>query len=547
VLNKEFDSKREDMLSYLENNVYGKWRTGEKVSYEKLEDNKLKITVEANGRTAAFEAGYLLPEKTEERHCGKFPFFICLHPIMDYMAAIEKGYAYFYLNSLQVASDDYKHNGAFYELYPYTEEADSQTGVLMAWGWAASKLLDAVYNGLGRELNLDCANSLVTGVSRWGKAVAVLGVFDKRFRMIIPACSGAGGLALYSYKSTGRSYDLTMVGGPADYVYGENEPLSCLQSDGERGWFVDKFLDYKSEADFPYDQDILPKLAAGGNRSYFIVAAHMGEDWVNAPSMWECYLLAKDYYESELLGNRLFTNFHKAGHAVLAEDFEKITAAFDSLYYQDWWIEKYKLLEEYRQANKSVKKGGVVFTGSSLMEMFPVEKFAKEDGLELNIYNRAVSGYVTDDLMAVLDLCVIEPEPSKIYINIGTNDLSNDLLSLEEVMAKYETILTEIISKLPKATITLMAYYPINFSAAIDKGMERTLTIRSNEKILAANERVKALAAKLGLRYIDVNAPLTDADGNLKKEFCIDGMHITEEGYRSIWPLIIEDLRNICI
>lgn len=333
MFNKQFEQNRENMLSYLEDTVYGKWRSGEKVSYEIVDGEKLIITVSTNGRTASFEASYYCPEAVSEHHHEGFPFFICMHPIMDYRTAVECGYACFFLNSLQVASDDYRHNGAFYELYPYTEQPETQTGVLMAWGWGASKLLDAIYNGLGDELGLDCDRSLVTGVSRWGKAVAVLGVFENRFKMVIPACSGAGGLALYSYKSTGKSYDMTALGGPKDYTYGENEPLSCLQSDGERGWFVDRFLDYKSEEDFPYDQDILPKLAAGADRSYFIVAAYMGEDWVNAPSMWECYLSAKEYYEGEHMGDRLFTSFHKQGHAVLSEDFVKIIDAFEKLYY----------------------------------------------------------------------------------------------------------------------------------------------------------------------------------------------------------------------
>lgn len=38
------------------------------------------------------------------------------------------------------------------------------------------------------------------------------------------------------------------------------------------------------------------------------------------------------------------------------------------------------------------------------------------------------------------------------------------------------------------------------------------------------------------LEHIDVNAPLKDAQGSLKAEYTVEGMHITEEGYRSIFP-----------
>ena len=35
-----------------------------------------------------------------------------------------------------------------------------------------------------------------------------------------------------------------------------------------------------------------------------------------------------------------------------------------------------------------------------------------------------------------------------------------------------------------------------------------------------------------------INAPLTDDQGRLKAEYTIEGMHIYEEGYRAIWPLV---------
>lgn len=37
-------------------------------------------------------------------------------------------------------------------------------------------------------------------------------------------------------------------------------------------------------------------------------------------------------------------------------------------------------VENYRKQNKSAEYGQVVFTGSSLMEMFPINKFLDENG-----------------------------------------------------------------------------------------------------------------------------------------------------------------------
>lgn len=340
------------MRSFYENQMYGKWCDGESVSFQHLpkpdklpepkpgfffptdfEDaDKIRICVsESNGRSGSFDANFFLP-KPENRFLsnGKCPILICLHPIFCKEYALNHGYALVFLNPNQIASDDIAHNGAFYQVHPYAEE---QTGVLMAWAWGASKVLDALEAGLAAEYNIDTDAAILTGVSRYGKATAVAAAFEPRFRMFAPACSGAGGLALYSVVSEGKTYDLTKVGGPSEYTYSKNEPLSCLQSDAERGWFVDRFLDFKSPEDIPYDQENLVTLALSKDRYYFVIAACMSEDWVNAPAMWECYKRALPVFDAAGLYNHLVCHFHKEGHAVLEEDLAAMLPYFNKMHY----------------------------------------------------------------------------------------------------------------------------------------------------------------------------------------------------------------------
>ena len=47
------------------------------------------------------------------------------------------------------------------------------------------------------------------------------------------------------------------------------------------------------------------------------------------------------------------------------------------------------------------------------------------------------------------------------------------------------------------------------------------------------------VAEKHHAKYIDINDPLKDENGNLKAEYTIEGMHIKEEGYRAIFPEFI--------
>ena len=195
-------------------------------------------------------------------------------------------------------------------------------------------------------------------------------------------------------------------------------------------------------------------------------------------------------------------------------------------------------VERYREENKTAVKGQTVFTGSSLMEMFPINKLLKEHGDDTIIYNRGVGGFISDELLAVIDVCAIDLMPSKVFINIGTNDLSWSTIPISSLMDNYDRIITAIESAVPDVKIYLMAYYPVNYEAAAEE-MKECLRIRTNEKITAANACVKELAEKHGQRYIDINRNLKDDQGRLRAEYTIEGMHINEDGYRAVYDDIM--------
>lgn len=200
-------------------------------------------------------------------------------------------------------------------------------------------------------------------------------------------------------------------------------------------------------------------------------------------------------------------------------------------------------VQRYREENKTVKKGQIVFTGSSLMEMFPINKLLREHNDSTIIYNRGIGGFISDELLAVIDVCVIDLAPKKVFINIGTNDLSWSTIPIEQLMNNYDKILSAIENAVHGVKIYLMAYYPVNYEAA-EESMKECLKIRTNEKINAANAEVRRLAEKHGQRYIDINRNLKDECGRLKAEYTIEGMHINEDGYRAIYDDIMKYVKE---
>ena len=199
---------------------------------------------------------------------------------------------------------------------------------------------------------------------------------------------------------------------------------------------------------------------------------------------------------------------------------------------------KEEKIKRFEKRNKEIVPGQIVCAGSSLMEMFPVEELVKEKQIDMIIYNRGIGGFVTDELLENIDTCILDLKPSKLFINIGTNDLSNPDITIAQMIEKYDQILCQVEAALPDVKIYLMAYYPINYDAATEE-MKPCLLVRTNQKIDKANEAVQKLAEKHHATYIDINDPLKDEKGNLKAEYTIEGMHIKEEGYRMIFPEFI--------
>lgn len=193
-------------------------------------------------------------------------------------------------------------------------------------------------------------------------------------------------------------------------------------------------------------------------------------------------------------------------------------------------IDKLKIL------NQSVIKGQILFTGSSLMEQFPINELLMTNNIKKIIYNRGVGGFTTEDMLRNMETMVFAIEPSKIFINIGTNDIASPDYSVGKLLNNYEKILQQIKKRLSKTEVFVMAYYPVNETDKVeDEEMAKIyFANRTNQNILAANREIEKLAIQMGYTFINVNNGLMDDRGKLKKEFTIEGIHMYANAYRII-------------
>lgn len=207
--------------------------------------------------------------------------------------------------------------------------------------------------------------------------------------------------------------------------------------------------------------------------------------------------------------------------------------------------EKAYKVERYRHLNRYVKPGQIVFAGSSLMEQFPVYEFLMDFDLPYTIYNRGVGGFTTTEMMAVLPDCIYALKPKYLFLNIGTNDLNVPDYDQAALMARYDAILNGVEEHVPGVSIFLLAYYPVNPEVANVPWAREVFRHRTNKRICEANEGVKQLAAKHGARFLDLNAGITDENGNLKAEYTMEGMHMYADGYKPVLDALLPVLKAL--
>ena len=193
-------------------------------------------------------------------------------------------------------------------------------------------------------------------------------------------------------------------------------------------------------------------------------------------------------------------------------------------------------LERYRVLNQDVKKGQILFVGSSLMEQFPINELLMTAGINKVVYNRGIGGFTTTDMLKHMEVMVFALEPSKIFINIGTNDIGSPEYCLEKLLENYGEIIRQIQERLSDATIYVLAYYPVNETDKMPDGNMRKsmFSTRTNENIHIANGAVEKLAKQLGCCFINVNEGLSDGRNKLRKEYTVDGIHMYANGYRVV-------------
>jgi hypothetical protein len=224
---------------------------------------------------------------------------------------ITHGFAYVTYNSGDCAEDTtarmkdgsfaFRHT-RFFPAYP-----DYDWGVLRAWAWGASRIVDY----LVADPAIDKTKIAITGVSRNGKSALIAGAFDERITLVAPVASSGGGTPAFRFSG---------------FEHGGNEGLSEMVRKYPN-WFAPHLHEFFNQAEkLPFDNHWYLALCAPRAT---VALEGLQDQNVNKYGVRQSYLGALPAFEFLGVRDHLQTNWASRPHGLVQGDWDGLLAMAD--------------------------------------------------------------------------------------------------------------------------------------------------------------------------------------------------------------------------
>ncbi len=178
--------------------------------------------------------------------------------------------------------------------------------------------------------------------------------------------------------------------------------------------------------------------------------------------------------------------------------------------------------------NRDIPKGGIIFTGSSSIRLWPN---LNDWFQEVEVYNLGFGGSETSELLYHANDLIIKHQPRKVFIYEGDNDV-NSGKSAARIITDMEFLVRKIEKESPKTEIYLISAKP----------SEERWHLR--EKYEEFNALLEDFCKENELVFIDVWDAMLDAEGEIRPNlYEADPLHVNENGYK-IWQSQISPYVN---
>ena len=174
----------------------------------------------------------------------------------------------------------------------------------------------------------------------------------------------------------------------------------------------------------------------------------------------------------------------------------------------------------------------IVLVGDSIFDWFPTDEIFGD----LPIINSGEAGDKTTDILNNMEERIYKYNPTKVFLNVGTNDLEyeDSEETNQEVYQNIIKIVKGIKANRSNSEIYVISIYPVNnhMSGAHE---------RHNSEIKEVNQKLKTYCSTTdGVVYIDAFKELIDEEEMLKEEYTEDGLHPNTLGYAKLTEILMK-------
>lgn len=147
-------------------------------------------------------------------------------------------------------------------------------------------------------------------------------------------------------------------------------------------------------------------------------------------------------------------------------------------------------MKDFSIMNQICKKQQTVFFGSTNLSMMDLSEMLRES-TSSHIYNRSIEGLKLKDVDEVIATCAVELQPSKLFINLGEEDIKNPNFDRKSFIFKYEWLLYQLHTRCKNCTLYITSVMSDSHEAAL------------------VNKDLEALASDTGCTYVRIarNSP----------------------------------------
>lgn len=175
-----------------------------------------------------------------------------------------------------------------------------------------------------------------------------------------------------------------------------------------------------------------------------------------------------------------------------------------------------------------IGKENYLFLGDSITYRYHLDKYFPD----IPIVNSGIDGNKASDILEDMERRVYQYNPTTIFLLIGTNQLDGSQTD-DEIVGEIQQIVEQIQKNRPYASIYIESIYPVNKNIR-----HNDVKWRENSRIININKMIEEYSKKHKVFYIDVYSSLIDDDGDLRKEYTLDGLHLSDEGYEVVTNIL---------